>query len=237
MSRATENEHRSERRYVHAFTFGNFLIGTGVMLAPGLLMVLSGDLGTSVPQTALLITVAAVAMCIGSPVLATLTSRVDRRTVLASSLTLYAIGHALCAFAPSLTVLVVVRTITLLGAAVFTPQAAATLGIVIAPERRAAAVRAQVCRCRRRAAQPRPRGDRARRRGRVCSQDAWRINSRTWRACGAGFIRNTGSSPMRLRSRAITRVSWGRAGHRAITRIMAARRIRRAGSMMTSARS
>ena len=53
MSRATENEHRHERRYVHAFTFGNFLIGTGVMLAPGLLMVLSGDLGTSVPQTAL----------------------------------------------------------------------------------------------------------------------------------------------------------------------------------------
>ena len=65
------------------------------------------------PQTALLITVAAVAMCIGSPVLATLTSRVDRRTVLAGSLTLYAIGHALCAFAPSLTVLIVVRTITL----------------------------------------------------------------------------------------------------------------------------
>ena len=69
VSRATEDEHRGERRYVHAFTFGNFLIGTGVMLAPGLLMVLSGDLGTSVPQTALLITVAAVAMCIGSPVL------------------------------------------------------------------------------------------------------------------------------------------------------------------------
>lgn len=131
-----------ERSYVRAFTFGNFLIGTGVMLAPGLLIVLSNDLGASVPQTALLITIAAIAMCFGSPILATLTSDLDRRTVLAGSLALYAIGHALCAFAPNLTVLIVVRTVTMLGAAVFTPQAAATLGLVIAPERRAAAITA-----------------------------------------------------------------------------------------------
>lgn len=131
---------RSERRYIRAFTFGNFLIGTGVMLAPGLLVVLSNDLATPVPQTALLITVAAIAMCIGSPLLATVTSRIDRRSVLAGALALYAIGHALCAFAPNLAALIVLRTVTLLGAAVFTPQAAATLGIVIAPERRAAAI-------------------------------------------------------------------------------------------------
>ena len=112
------------------------------MLAPGLLIVLSNDLVASVPQTALLITIAAIAMCFGSPILATLTSDIDRRTVLAGSLTLYAVGHALCAFAPNLTTLIALRTITLLGAAVFTPQAAATLGIVIAPERRAAAITA-----------------------------------------------------------------------------------------------
>ena len=112
------------------------------MLAPGLLIVLSNDLGASVPQAALTITVAAIAMCFGSPILATLTSDIDRRTVLAGSLALYAVGHAVCAFAPNLTVLIVLRSVTLLGAAVFTPQAAATLGLVIAPERRAAAITA-----------------------------------------------------------------------------------------------
>ena len=112
------------------------------MLAPGLLVVLSTDLGTPVPQTALLITIAAVVMCVASPILATLTSRLDRRTVLASSLALYAVGHAACAFAPNLTTLIILRSITTLGAAVFTPQAAATLGLVIAPERRAAAITA-----------------------------------------------------------------------------------------------
>lgn len=131
-----------ERSFVNAFLFGNFLIGTGVMLAPGLLVVLSTDLATTVPQTALLITIAAVVMCFGSPILATLTSRMDRRSVLTGSLALYAVGHALCALAPNLTTLIIVRSVTLLGAAVFTPQAAATLGLVIAPERRAAAITA-----------------------------------------------------------------------------------------------
>ncbi len=131
---------RRERSFVLAFLFGNFLIGTGVMLAPGLLVVLSTDLGTPVPQTALLITIAAIGMCFGSPILATLTSRLDRRTVLAGSLALYAVGHALCAFAPDLTSLIIIRSVTMLGAAVFTPQAAATLGLVIAPERRGAAI-------------------------------------------------------------------------------------------------
>ncbi len=142
MSRATESVRHDERAFVHAFSFGNFLIGTGVMLAPGLLLVLSSDLGTTVPQTALLITVAAGVMCFGSPVLATLTSRLDRRSVLCGALALYAVGHLLCALMPSLTALVVARSVTLLGAAVFTPQAAATLGLVIAPERRAAAITA-----------------------------------------------------------------------------------------------
>jgi predicted MFS family arabinose efflux permease len=132
----------TERALVLAFLFGNFVIGTGVMLVPGVLVVLANEFGTSVPHTALLVTVAAAGICIGSPVLATLTSRIDRRTLLAGSLALYALGHALCALAPNLTVLIMVRSITLLGAAVFTPQAAATLGLVIAPERRAAAITA-----------------------------------------------------------------------------------------------
>ncbi len=112
------------------------------MMAPGLLVVLSNDLAATVPQTALLITVAAVLMCFGSPILATLTSRIDRRTVLAGSLILYAVGHALAAFSPNLVSLIVIRSVTMLGAAVFTPQAAATLGLVIPPERRAGAITA-----------------------------------------------------------------------------------------------
>ncbi len=139
---APESNAASERSYVRAFLFGNFVIGTGVMMAPGLLVVLSNDFATTVPQTALLITVAAVVMCFGSPILATLTSRIDRRTVLAGSLALYAVGHALCVFAPNLSSLIALRSVTLLGAAVFTPQAAATLGLVVAPERRAGAITA-----------------------------------------------------------------------------------------------
>ena len=55
----------SERGLVTALLFGNFLIGTGVMLGPGLLAVIAHDFAVSVPQAALVITVAATAMTWG----------------------------------------------------------------------------------------------------------------------------------------------------------------------------
>ncbi len=129
-----------ERAVIAAFLFGNFLIGTGVMLAPGLLLVIANDLSVSAQQASLMITVSAIAIGIGAPVLATMTSRIDRRALLCGSLALYVVGHIAAAFAPNLFWLIVARTCGLLGAAVFTPQAAATLNLALAPERRASAI-------------------------------------------------------------------------------------------------
>jgi MFS transporter, DHA1 family, inner membrane transport protein len=129
-----------ERAVIAAFLFGNFLIGTGVMLAPGLLLVIANDLAVSAQQASLMITVSAITIGIGAPVLATLTSRIDRRTLLCVSLALYVVGHIAAAFAPNLFWLIFARTFGLLGAAVFTPQAAATLNLALSPERRASAI-------------------------------------------------------------------------------------------------
>lgn len=129
-----------ERAVIAALLFGNFLIGTGVMLAPGLLLVIASDLAVSAQQASLIITVSAVAIGIGAPLLATITSRIDRRLLLCTSLAFYVVGHIAAAMAPNLFVLIVARTAGLLGAAVFTPQAAATLNLALAPERRAAAI-------------------------------------------------------------------------------------------------
>lgn len=131
---------RRERAVIAAFLFGNFLIGTGVMFAPGLLLVIANDLAVSAQQASLIITVSAIAIGIGAPVLATLTWRIDRRILLCTSLAFYVVGHLVAALAPNLFVLIVARTAGLLGAAVFTPQAAATLNLSLAPERRAAAI-------------------------------------------------------------------------------------------------
>jgi predicted MFS family arabinose efflux permease len=130
----------NEKNMRWAFLCGNFVIGTGVMLVPGMLNIMAADLGVSVPAAGVLISLAAAVLCIGAPVLATLTSRWDRRALLAGSLAFYALGHALCALMPGYAALLPVRAAIILGAATFTPQAAATLGLALPPERRAAGI-------------------------------------------------------------------------------------------------
>lgn len=128
------------RAAIPAFLYANFVIGTGVVLLPGMLNELASGLAVTLPQAGQLVTVAAVLMAIGAPALASLTSRVDRRTLLVAALWLYALGHVASALAPGFGWLMVVRTIAMLAPAIYTPQAAATIGLLVPPQRRSSAV-------------------------------------------------------------------------------------------------
>ena len=120
--------------------FGNFVIGCGVMAPVGTLPDVARSLDVSVAVAGQLIAVAAVMMCFGAPLLASWVGSIDRRKLLAASLAWYAIGHALCALMPSFPALLAVRAVTVLGAAVFTPQAAAAIGAMSPPAERAGAI-------------------------------------------------------------------------------------------------
>lgn len=120
--------------------FGNFVVGSGVLVVPGMLDQLARDLAVSVPTAGALLGLAALAMCIGAPLGAAFTSTIDRRRLLVAALLVLAMGHLLCALAPSYAVLAWVRPFSVLGAAVFTPQAAATLALMVPVEQRAQAL-------------------------------------------------------------------------------------------------
>lgn len=111
-----------------ALLFGNFVIGCGVMVVAGSLNDLTRSLQVSVALGGQLIAIAAVMMCLGAPLLAAAVSRVDRRRLLAFTLVWYAVGHAVSALMPNYAALAPVRAFCMLGAAVFTPQAAAAIG-------------------------------------------------------------------------------------------------------------
>lgn len=123
-----------------ALMFGNFVVACGVMVMPGMLDRLAQDLHVSVPTAGQLLSLAALAMCLGAPLFAAFTSRVDRRLLLTLSLAAVAIGHVACALAPDYRVLLALRPFSVLGAAVLTPQAAATIALLVPPAQRAAAV-------------------------------------------------------------------------------------------------
>ncbi|HEY2560809.1 MAG TPA: MFS transporter [Caldimonas sp.] len=120
--------------------FGNFVIGCGVMAPVGTLPDIARSLDVSVAVAGQLIAVAAAVMCFGAPLLAGWVGALDRRKLLAAALAWYAIGHALSALMPSFTALLAMRAVTVLGAAVFTPQAAAAIGAMTPPAGRAGAI-------------------------------------------------------------------------------------------------
>jgi predicted MFS family arabinose efflux permease len=66
--------------------FGNFVIGTGVMIVPATLNELSGSLQVSIATAGQLISASAVVMCVGAPLLAAVVAGWDRRRLLALSM-------------------------------------------------------------------------------------------------------------------------------------------------------
>jgi MFS transporter, DHA1 family, inner membrane transport protein len=120
--------------------FGNFLIGTGVLLPAGLLNDMSKDFGITAATAGMLSFVGGLVVGAGAPIFATLTSRIDRKLLLTLSLLLYGFGHLAATWAPTFQLQLWLRAVTIIGAAIFTPQAAATAGLLVPAEKRAAAI-------------------------------------------------------------------------------------------------
>ncbi len=72
---------------------GNFVTGISVMAPAGMLGQLAEGLDVTIREAGLLVTFGAVVLCIGSPLTAWLTSRFDRRLLLASTLMFVALTH------------------------------------------------------------------------------------------------------------------------------------------------
>jgi MFS transporter, DHA1 family, inner membrane transport protein len=123
-----------------ALLFGNFIIGTGVLLPAGLLNQLSSELHVDIATTGLLMLAGGVVVGFGAPILATLTTRFDRRLLLVLAMVLYALGHLASAFTNAFWPLLIIRVLMISGAGVFSPQAAATVSLLLPPERRASAI-------------------------------------------------------------------------------------------------
>jgi predicted MFS family arabinose efflux permease len=119
---------------------GNFAIGTGAMIVPGMLNVLGADLAVPPAAIGMLISAFAMTICIGGPFLAGWTSAIERRKLLTATLVLYAAAHFLAALAPGYDSLLAARMMTAVGAAIFTAQAAATAGLMTPPETRGKAL-------------------------------------------------------------------------------------------------
>jgi len=123
-----------------ALMFGNIITGCSVLAPAGMLGELSSGMGVTIRDAGLLITFGAIVLCIGSPLTAWLTSRIERRTLLAATLCVLALTNAASAFAPDYTTLLVLRLVMLAVGALYTPQAAGTGALIVRPEKRGSTI-------------------------------------------------------------------------------------------------
>jgi MFS transporter, DHA1 family, inner membrane transport protein len=120
--------------------FGNIVTGTSIMAPAGMLSELSSALDVSIRDAGLLITYGAIVLCLGSPLTAWLTSRIERRRLLTATLAVLAITNAASAFAPNYTTLLIIRLIMLAVGALYTPQAAGTAALIVPAEKRGSTI-------------------------------------------------------------------------------------------------
>ncbi len=119
---------------------GNVVTGLTILGPAGMLAELADGLHVGIHDTGLLVTYGAVVLFIGSPVMAWLTTRIDRRALLVATLAIMAAGEAASALAPDYNLNLSLRLVVLAFAAIYTPQAAATVALIVTDRERASAI-------------------------------------------------------------------------------------------------
>ncbi|SMC18348.1 Predicted arabinose efflux permease, MFS family [Andreprevotia lacus DSM 23236] len=102
-----------------ALTISAFAIGTTEFVIVGLIPTMAADLGVSVPSAGLLVSLYALGVAIGAPLLTALTGRMPRKVLLIALMALFTAGNLLAWLAPGYGPLVLARVLTGLAHGVF----------------------------------------------------------------------------------------------------------------------
>ncbi|WP_276485143.1 MFS transporter [Paraflavitalea pollutisoli] len=123
-----------------ALTISAFGIGTTEFVIVGLLPTMAQDLNISLPSAGLLVSLYAIGVAIGAPILTALTSRVPRKRLLILLMVLFTVGNGLASLAPGFASLVIARIVTGFAHGVFFSIGATIAAALVPAEKRATAI-------------------------------------------------------------------------------------------------
>ncbi|CAI1889173.1 MFS transporter [Serratia proteamaculans] len=123
-----------------ALTISAFAIGTTEFVIVGLIPTIAEQLGVTVPSAGLLVTIYAIGVAIGAPVLTALTARVPRKLLLISLMVLFTLGNLLAWQSPGYESLVIARLLTGLAHGVFFSIGSTIATSLVAKEKAASAI-------------------------------------------------------------------------------------------------
>ena len=123
-----------------ALTLGAYAIGTTEFVIVGLIPTIAADLGVTLPSAGLLVSLYALGVAVGAPVLTALTGRVPRKTLLVALMLLFTLGNLIAWMAPGYGSLIVARVLTGLAHGVFFSIGSIIATSVVPKEKAASAI-------------------------------------------------------------------------------------------------
>ncbi|BDW93680.1 chloramphenicol resistance protein [Flagellimonas marinaquae] len=135
-----KTEKKSLPAALWALTISAFGIGTTEFVIVGLLPTVANDLNTSISSAGLLVSLYALGVAIGAPVLTALTSKIARKRLLIGIMLLFIIGNGLATIAPSFTLLILARILTGFAHGVFFSIGSTIAASLVPEDKRASAI-------------------------------------------------------------------------------------------------
>lgn len=123
-----------------SLTVGAFAIGMTEFVIMGILPNVAEDLGVSIPSAGQLITMYALGVAVGAPILTVLTHRIPQKKLLCLLMMLFILGNGISVIAPNYAVLMAARLVTALTHGTFFGVGAVIASSLVRPDRRAGAV-------------------------------------------------------------------------------------------------
>ena len=125
---------------IFALATGAFGIGTAEFATMGLLPYIADGLHVSITEAGHAVSLYALGVVVGAPLITTLAARLDRKTLLVILALVFTLGNAGSTFAPTLETMLVARFITGLPHGAFLGVAAVVASLLVDPSRRGTAM-------------------------------------------------------------------------------------------------
>ena len=125
---------------VVALALGGFAIGTTEFVTMGVLPDIAAGVGVDIPSAGHIISVYALGVVVGAPIIAALSARLPRRALLVALMAAFLVGNALTALAPGYRTLLVARFLSGLPHGAYFGVASLVAASLVAPHLRGRAV-------------------------------------------------------------------------------------------------
>ena len=125
---------------IFALTIAAYAIGTTEFVIVGLLPTVATDLNITLPLAGLIVSVYALGVTFGAPILTALTGKIERKPLLLGLMALFVIGNTIAALSPSYELLLVARVLAAFAHGVFFSVGSTIAADLVPENRRASAI-------------------------------------------------------------------------------------------------